>query len=240
MLYSILPPMLVVLSLIGIILFLMKKAPRVANLEEEKKEKKVDILNQAVDVLLKEKNEEKAGKKFIHQMLLIGEKIMLRMKLIFLKLENRMAGWGESIRQKRKARGKNNEVNVLEKKEESVYRNEGEINEFFERNKSSKPLSAETEKTLPAKNETIQPLLNKKILMPQNKEQKKDLFEKILIERIAANPKDIEAYERLGEYYMEIKNWDYAKECFKQVMKLNPQNRNVKMKMRKLERLLQK
>ena len=59
-----------------------------------------------------------------------------------------------------------------------------------------------------------------------------------LIDRIAANPKDIEAYERLGEYYLEIENWNYAKECFKQVLKLNPRNIGARSRMRKLERIL--
>jgi tetratricopeptide (TPR) repeat protein len=68
----------------------------------------------------------------------------------------------------------------------------------------------------------------------------KDILEKILIERIAANPKDVEAYERLGEYYFEIENWEYAKECFKQIIKLNPENKNVRTKMKELEKILAK
>jgi tetratricopeptide (TPR) repeat protein len=69
---------------------------------------------------------------------------------------------------------------------------------------------------------------------------RKDIFEKIMVERIAANPKDVEAYERLGEYYIEIESWEYAKECFKQVIKLNPENNNAKDKMRELERVFSK
>ena len=37
---------------------------------------------------------------------------------------------------------------------------------------------------------------------------------------------------------MEIKSYEFAKECFKQVIKLDPLNRNVKYKMRRLEHLL--
>ena len=77
----------------------------------------------------------------------------------------------------------------------------------------------------------VQPKVEKKVV-------KKDLFEKILIDRIASNPKDIEAYERLGEYYLEIESWNYAKECFKQVIKLNPRNIGARSRMRKLERIL--
>jgi tetratricopeptide (TPR) repeat protein len=77
-----------------------------------------------------------------------------------------------------------------------------------------------------------------KAIKPKMKAEMKDRLEEILIERIALNPKDIEAYERLGEYYMEIENFEFAKECFKQVIKLDPTNKNVKYKMRRLEYVL--
>jgi len=66
----------------------------------------------------------------------------------------------------------------------------------------------------------------------------KDQYEEILIERIALNPRDIEAYERLGDYYMERKGYGDAKECYKQVLKLSPVNRKARVCMRKLERIL--
>lgn len=65
-------------------------------------------------------------------------------------------------------------------------------------------------------------------------------LEEALIERIAANPRDIEAYERLGDYYLERDSLADAKECYRQVLKLSPVNRLVKIKIRRLERLLEK
>ena len=82
----------------------------------------------------------------------------------------------------------------------------------------------------------VKPMVSEKVATP--KTEIRDRLEELLIERIAANPKDIEAYERLGEYYLEIENFEFAKECFKQVIRLNPSNRNVRYKMKKLERLL--
>lgn len=70
--------------------------------------------------------------------------------------------------------------------------------------------------------------------------QKKEQMEDILIERISLNPRDIEAYERLGDYYLEQQNLVDAKECYRQVLKLSPAYRLVKIKIRKLERLLEK
>ena len=79
-------------------------------------------------------------------------------------------------------------------------------------------------------------MVSEKVAKP--KTEIKDRLEELLIERIAANPKDIEAYERLGQYYMEIENYEFGKECFKQVVKLSPTNRNAKYALKKLERLL--
>ena len=62
--------------------------------------------------------------------------------------------------------------------------------------------------------------------------------EEELIARIATNPKDYTAYEALGDFYMERGSIQDAKECYKQVLKLSPVQRLVKIKIRRLERLL--
>lgn len=66
----------------------------------------------------------------------------------------------------------------------------------------------------------------------------KQLSEEELIDRIARNPKDAPAYEQLGDFYMEGGNLSDAKACYRQVIKLSPLNREVKEKVRRLERLL--
>lgn len=67
---------------------------------------------------------------------------------------------------------------------------------------------------------------------------RKLLSEEELIDRIAKNPKDAASYEELGDYYMGSDNLEDAKACYRQVIKLLPLNREVKDKVRKLERLL--
>lgn len=67
---------------------------------------------------------------------------------------------------------------------------------------------------------------------------RKLLSEEELIDRIAKNPKDAASYEELGDYYMASENLEDAKACYRQVIKLLPLNREVKDKVRKLERLL--
>lgn len=68
----------------------------------------------------------------------------------------------------------------------------------------------------------------------------KEQLEELLIGRIVSNPRDVEAYERLGDYYLENENYIDAKECYRQVLKLSPVNRLVKIKIRRLERVLEK
>ncbi|MDP2838047.1 MAG: tetratricopeptide repeat protein [Candidatus Moranbacteria bacterium] len=62
--------------------------------------------------------------------------------------------------------------------------------------------------------------------------------EEALIARIARDPKDFTAYEALGDYYLEMENIKDAKECYRQVLKLSPIHRMVKIKIRRLEKLL--
>lgn len=213
MLYTIIPPILIVISLVGIIVFLVKKAPEVAKLEKEDEKIKegLNISKKSIWSILRRKNIEEHND-FKHKMLLFLEKTTKKLKVFFLKMENVFTSWGESIRNKRKAREEEHVVRALELIEE---------NKFSKETESSKmPEEVKTEE--------------------ETRHEKKDILEKILVERIAANPKDIEAYERLGEYYFEIENWNYAKECFKQVLKMNPRNIGIRSKMRKLERMLSK
>lgn len=62
-------------------------------------------------------------------------------------------------------------------------------------------------------------------------EEKKEELENILVERIATDPRDIEAYERLGDYYVSQGNTDDAHSCYKQVLKLNPKSLSVRNKL---------
>lgn len=87
----------------------------------------------------------------------------------------------------------------------------------------------------------IAPMLSSMLARPSRSsvESKKSQFEEIMIERVAMNPRDIEAYERLGEYYMQLENYDDAKECYKQVLRLSPVNRKAKIRMRRLEKIFE-
>lgn len=81
------------------------------------------------------------------------------------------------------------------------------------------------------------PMISDEITLPE-KRRESDRYEQILVERIALNPRDIEAYERLGEYYIKNESLNDAKECFKQVLRLSPMSRRAKIRMRRIEKLL--
>lgn len=253
MLYSIIPPILIVLSAIGIILIIAKKAPQIALLEEIKNEEEKTDFEKRQElaragffkkrwIKIKSVNREDAK----HKLFIILEKLTRRFKVMFLKLENLFTSWSESLRKKR--RGAFDEESAGSEKREVPDESSGEqerlgiyqrlrkykISQFRNRKKEIRAMDISQEEE-----KVFEPILSKKVVTP-SKVEIKDRLEKLLIERIALNSKDLEAYERLGEYYFEIGNYDYAKECFKQVLKLDPKNSNVKYKMRKLERLLWK
>ena len=68
--------------------------------------------------------------------------------------------------------------------------------------------------------------------------KEKNQLEEALIRRVAINPRDIEAYERLGDYYMESENFRDSHECFKQVLILSPSHYKAKIRIRKIEKLI--
>ena len=85
------------------------------------------------------------------------------------------------------------------------------------------------------------PMVSERATHPERVHKKTaapNIREEDFIARIAANPKDFTAYEGLGDYYLEAHNIKDAKECYRQVLKLSPVQRMVKIKIRRLEKIL--
>jgi len=59
------------------------------------------------------------------------------------------------------------------------------------------------------------------------KKEKAEEAEKIFIEIISLDHKNIEAYKKLGNLYFEQKNYDYAIETLQYILKLNPRDIEV-------------
>lgn len=167
------------------------------------------------------------GPKSKNFFLVVLEKLARRFRMLFLKSETALKGWGDRMRERRNTKkedaGKKQEDATLRKLEE--YEPKAEREEI-------------REEILEKEEKPIRPMISDKVVTPRSKTEMKDRLEEILVERIALNPRDLEAYERLGEYYLEIEDYNDAKECFKQVVKLDPTNRRAKFKLKKLENII--
>lgn len=240
MLYSLIPPVLIVLSVIGIIIMLVKKAPNVAAIASQKDLlERPDSVNGRENFLsrYKAKNDEKNTGVFKHKSLIVLEKSTRRMKIIFLRLENTFSLWSENLRKKRRLMSEvKPEISDSSINDDTFHK----IENYPSDDRAQKDETSASVRDMAPQRRSVRPMISDEVITPKITPEKKDRLEKILIERIAGNPKDVEAYERLGEYYFEIRNFEHSKECFKQVMKLDPANANVRSKMRKLERLLYK
>lgn len=258
MLYQIIPPILVIFSVIGIIIFLVKKAPAISRLEQEEKMGQEREANQGIggagNFSHKSVGESVVASKIKHFFLVFLEKLVKKFRIIFLKLETMLKNWGEGIRQRRSSRFEKidnekkaqlesgqfeeavpvtREVEGLDGISEKIGRYNPERKNIRERlGLKQREVQEEVEEKY------FRPIISDHVVVPKRRRETKTRLEELLIERIAANPKDIEAYERLGEYYLEVKNLEHSKECFKQVLRLNPTNRNARYKIRKLEKFL--
>lgn len=110
--------------------------------------------------------------------------------------------------------------------------NPNKIKRIFTRNKKHQPQPEEEIIDVPKLREE-RVMISKEVVYP---EERKEELESILVERIASDPRDIEAYERLGDYYVSQENHVDAEACYKQVLKLNPQSLSVRNKLSRFKR----
>ena len=171
------------------------------------------------------------GRKTLH----ILEKILDLSKIAFKKIEQIFSIWAAKLRARRKGK----------KFEEIVpgdFSKEPDESSILEEIEKTEEISANLKRTSEnagyAGNEVIvrrkihdEPvIIPKKEPLPENKVQ-----EAALIYRIAENPKDIEAYREIGDYYLGIGNIKDAKESFKMVLKLRPRDLKAKSSLREIE-----
>ena len=216
MLNYILPPILIIISVSALIMFLFKKAAQIP----------------ADDFIADEykREEQKNGTKMVSMLgqfsLKFLERLIHRAKLLSLKFHNVSNVWFQTIREKR-------QKNAQLQKEAEEKKNEQMI---IDRQRRESGV-VQDENFAPIEIEP-RPMVRAKMTMPQPKPAKeKNQLEEVLIKRIAMNPKDIEAYERLGDYYLENANAQDSLECFKQVLKLSPTHQKAKLRIKRLERL---
>jgi tetratricopeptide (TPR) repeat protein len=227
MLNYIIPPIIIVVSLAVLIFFLNKKAPRIKEGLAEDQENKSS--GEADAEIKKNSKIASFGLNFL-------EKTGRRLKVFFLKLHNISENATKKIKEKKEQAMQNSEEGKTFAEEPA---NNSPVSSAINPRMQKRTSRAKRnfyeakEKEIPAK-----PMISQKVVLPEYLDDSKVQYEKILIERIAANPRDIEAYERLGDYYSEQENGKDSLECYKQVLKLSPINRKAKMHVKRLERVL--
>jgi len=227
MIYLIIPPIIIIVCMALLLFLFSRKSPQLYRMNEQKKEEV--LMQPPPDKISKIKSI------FSEISLKFLEHWSQRTKVWFLKLHNLANSAFHKIREKRKNGKEENKIAEETKEEAAEEKKDGAFEETFVR-KISEPEKA-AEAGIPEE-KISEPMVSKEAVQPETRPDEKNEYEQILIDRIAANPKDIEAYERLGDYYIERKNYVDAKECFSQVLKLNPGYRRAKMKMRRLEKML--
>lgn len=197
--FELIPQIIIIVSIAGIIVLVARKMPQISSLPEEKKTLDMNGTNQRFKVpgiLNRAKAKIKSFKrsKFLHDSLDFFEKILRKIKVVFLKIENKISELAEKVKQqsqKVKEKRKGIEISVNHKIQDN------EDNEVKFTN----------------------------VQKQDNKDGSKDNWEDIenkYIEVISNNPKDIIAYKKLGKLYQEHGNIEDAKEVYKQILKINP------------------
>lgn len=230
-LYLIIPPVVIVLSLSILLVLISRKSQKILA-EKEKTESGDYGENQKEGVL-------KSGAgKFGQFLLRISEKTAISFKVFSLRVHNLLEKWLRYIKDKRADSRKN-----ISKEESSEV-------DFDTKDKVvlKEPIIEKTEEkkiiskvTIPVAGRRVirRPMIRKTAVYPETpKIERKDELENILIERIASDPRDVEAYERLGDYYYGRRNTKDAIDCYKQVLKLSPVNRAVKIKLGRIGKTL--
>jgi tetratricopeptide (TPR) repeat protein len=210
MLYYILPPIIIVLSMAALIFFLFKKVSAYPQEDFLKSSPEKGRISQLF----------RRSPSIVRQYTLrFLEKTIHRIKLIALKFHNVSNEWVRLIRKKRE-QGMRQPTQMEEK----------------ENSQEKDVLVSEEQVIRPSKS-----MLKSDIVRPDSyvaPKQRKEQLEEVLIKRIAINPRDIEAYERLGDYYYEQSSMRDAMECYQQVLKLSPTHFKARTKVRRIEKIL--
>lgn len=244
-LYFVLPPIIIVVSLALVIFLISRRSLDIAKEIERGEEAEIQSrLSMEVK------------SKWLHFL----EKIAHIFKVLSLKMHNRLEERLTFIKSKKnkiesdldkKDFEESGLESLVEKKDdilEKVFEEEAEkkintpmdltknnnpskIKRIFSRSKKQENINNNDTDVMRLREERV--MISKKVAYP---EERKEELESILVERIASDPRDIEAYERLGDYYVSQENYVDAEACYKQVIKLNPQSISAKNKLSRFKK----
>lgn len=253
MLYLILPPIIIVVTLVALVYFFSRRFPHVEKEIAMRMNDHGAVHTPDMRIL----ESIKGGG------LSLLEHLAQWSKVIALRTYNGLHAWTQSLREKKSRSVVRPVVQVSDESQapSSVHHAKSSAmaaaSVLKEHVPAPKPPIAATESVAAAapvsqgRLQRVRPMISTRMTRPEIKPKPKAVvaeptpapvknqLEDILVERIAANPRDLEAYERLGEYYMEQGNVSDAKECYRQVLRLSPVHRLAKIKIRRLEKLLE-
>lgn len=203
------PPVILVGAIIALVVIFGKKSAalkRVKSFHRSQPEK--DLSADKGD------NLKRLGQQTLH----ILEKILILLKLMVKKSEQSIARLVSSIRARRAGRKFPEDSRF-----EDLIKKQAE-----EKSETTEWIASE----VVAKRKRVEePIVRlKEVSISEDK-----MKEEALIHRIAENPKDVEAYRELGDYYMSIGNIKDAKDSFKMVLKLRPRDLKAKSSLREIE-----
>jgi tetratricopeptide (TPR) repeat protein len=223
------PPLILLATLIGLVVLLGKKTAAIKKFESLRPKSSAEA---PMDKNKKKEQLKKVG----YGVLRALEAILYYVKIAFRKSEESSAEWLRKIKERRL--GKKTKNVDLSKKQDinPPDLRESEIT-FISESKSFEKLEVsqkETDYVSPEvtvrKKIEAAPLVIREKPAPENK-----VKEEALIHRIAENPKDMEAYREIGDYYLSIGNIKDAKESFKMVLRLRPRDLKAKSSLKEIE-----
>lgn len=216
------PPLALIAALVALVIVLGKKSAAV--------KKRGHQMSIGPREEIQKSTAQARWKKILSGTLNVLEKTLSLFKKIFQASETALAGWLKKVKEKR-----------LGKKEPAMPGGR-EFDLEYQQNKSKSALFSPEEKrgirkdpiiarevVVKSKKEPI-PTVMKEELSPEDK-----MREEALIHRIAENPKDVEAYREIGDYYLAVGNIKDAKDSFKMVLKLRPRDLKAKSSLREIE-----
>lgn len=172
----------------------------------------------------------------------LTEKLTKRLRVHMLRLHNRMADWSKVAKENKEHKAQEIVTEPMAPSVQAPVLPRTDMTSAPSRDDSfmERPIARGARREVHVQTQVNTPPANNGNQRSNVSDIKKDLtsHEEDFIASIAKNPKDFSAYEKLGDYYMDNGNIKDAKECYRQVLRLSPANRDVKMKIRRLEKML--
>ena len=227
------PPVILIAALVAFLVILGRKSADLKKLREVRPFPRTSTVAQS-----DWKRRLKAiGSATLHAL----EKTLSLVKILFKGTEGIISGWVVKLQTRRN--GKKSGDILLEdmapgKKTSTSGPEEKIIREIEKPENISDSLYANSEQVKYVGSEVLvrRKFSEEPVIIPKKEPLPEDkVREAALIYRIAENPKDIEAYREIGDYYMGIGNIKDAKESFKMVLKLRPRDLKAKSSLREIE-----